>query len=79
MADKVTEMFAFVILDDGYGKCDEGIPAFNLNGIAMPLVGADMLRMNSLRPLVKQLTRNGSIVELRKFTQMEVIEVFDDE
>lgn len=75
MADKITEMYAFVILDDGLGKGNEGIPAFEKNGLIHPLVGADMARIESLRPHAQKLVDKGFQVEIRKFTNMEVLEV----
>lgn len=76
MPDKINEMFAYVITDDGLGKGDEGIPAIQLNEMAYPLVGADMERMVSLREAANSIAKTkGAVIELRKFTEMEVLEV----
>ncbi len=82
MSKKITEMYAFVILDDGMGKGDEGIPALSLPGIPfpMPMVGADMERVESLKKAATEagLAQHGKI-EIRRFTNMEVVETLESE
>lgn len=67
---RIEQMYAFIIVDtDG----TEGIPAFTTaSGMAMPLVGADMNRVNSLFPLAQALAdSHGKPIELVKFTNRE--------
>jgi hypothetical protein len=46
---KITELFAFVSI--GSDPDDEGVMAFQTNGGTwMPMVGADMTRVNELKP-----------------------------
>jgi len=64
---KIKEMFCFVSVDPGDGN--EGIITARMGSMAMPLVGADMDRVESLVPLVKKLQKeSGTIVKLLKFT-----------
>ena len=72
---RITEMFAFILLDDDN---TEGIPAFNAKGIAMPLVGADMARVDSLRPIAQQLAKDmHKKITLAKFSVREDLEVLE--
>jgi hypothetical protein len=51
---KITEMFAFVATDK---NGDEGVMGFLEQGGAwVPLVGADMDRVDSLRPIAREIT-----------------------
>lgn len=80
MNKKITEMYAFVILNDGLGQGDEGIPAFKMGNMSMPLTGADMERIDSIRPIAQDAANSsGSKIELRHWTQMEVLEVLEPE
>jgi hypothetical protein len=71
---KIDAMFAFVVEDTG--PEDEGLIAQNIGSMWMPMVGADMDRVNNLRPLAaaigKQLNKK---IKLLKFTNREEIEV----
>lgn len=78
MENKITEMYAFVVIDDGMGQGNEGIPALRINGMAMPMVGADMARVNSLRKIAQDMTEDHGRIELRKFTSMEIVEVYEE-
>lgn len=73
---KITEMYAFVC-EDGPG--DEGVLGIlGEDGKWLPLVGADMERVDSLRPLVLELARvTKKPVRLLHFTHMETIEVIN--
>lgn len=75
MPDKITEMYAYVVLDDGLGKGNEGIPAMRVGDMTFPMVGADMARMECLRPYAEKLVKEGQKIELRKFRLGEVLEV----
>lgn len=72
---KITEMFAFIAEDAG--PDDEGIPAEFMQGAWMPLVGADMARMESLRPVARRLAAAlGKPIKLVKFsTRTEIEEI----
>ncbi len=63
---KITELFAFIAVE---GPEDEGIIAMMLGDKWMPMLGADMKRMESLRPIAQNIaTINGQKVILAKFT-----------
>jgi len=70
---KITEMYAWICTEPDGG---EGVPAAEVNGVAMPLMGADVERAESLRPWAEFVAKQkGYPVKLVKFTNMEVIEV----
>ena len=72
---KIMTMYAYISEDDG--PDDEGVVAMKMGDTWMPLVGADMERMESLRPMAQEISRvTGKEVILAKFqarTDMEVI------
>jgi hypothetical protein len=70
----IEEMFAFISYDkDGN---DEGVCAFHGGyGVWMPMVGADMARVESLKPIAKILAKeSGKNIKLCKFSSRTVIE-----
>ena len=71
---RIDSIFAFVAEDSG--PDDEGvIGAMTVDGW-MPLVGADMARVNALRPIARAVAqRLGKPVKLLRFTKREVLEV----
>lgn len=70
---KVTELFAFVIADKN--EDDEGVPAFETRMGAMPLMGADFARADSLKPIAQRLaTQMGKPIRLLRFTHLEEVE-----
>jgi predicted peroxiredoxin len=74
---RIEQMYAFVMLDPEDNT--EGIPAFHGAGnMAMPMVGANMAMVESLRPLAKQLAEQSGVkITLCRFevrTEVEVIE-----
>ena len=74
MKKKIEEMFAFVSVDkDGH----EGVVAHFINSQWMPLVGADMERINSLVPFAKAIKeKTGLTIKLLKFGSIkEVLEI----
>ena len=73
---KITEMFVFA-MDQADGG--EGIPAFSRpDGLMIPLVGADLARVTSLRTVAQEFaTMAKSRVRLLKFTVREELEVFE--
>lgn len=71
---KITEMFAFIATEkDG----TEGILGFQTdNGVMMPLVGADMDRVDSVKGFAKLIGQHaGCNVTLAKFSIRENLEV----
>ena len=72
----ISEMYAFIVQDTS--PDDEGVIGFRdpSNGDWMPLVGADMQRAESLRPIAESVARDlGKNVVLAKFSVRENIEV----
>jgi len=75
---KINELFAFISTDEG--PEDEGIIASKIGDAWMPLVGADQKRVDSLRPLAKQIAQaTGKRVVLAKFTHREDVETIEAE
>lgn len=74
---RIDTMYAYICTDlDG----SEGVPALNPNkdGVVMPLMGAGMDRMLSLRPYAVHIAKTmGRKVTLCKFTTREEVEVFE--
>ena len=74
MSDKIEEIYAFIELDPKDGN--EGITAFPINDMLFPLITADTARVDQLRPLAQHIANStGRVIELRKFSKMEVLEV----
>lgn len=75
---KINELFAFISTDEG--PEDEGIIASKMGDAWMPLVGADQKRVDSLRPIAKQIAQaTGKRVVLVKFTHREDVETIEAE
>lgn len=72
---RIDEMFAFVCLDD---DGTEGIPAIQTPMGPVPLLGADLKRIDSLRPYAENLSKTGKKVTLVKFTNRVELEVFGE-
>lgn len=71
---RIEEMYAFITEDTG--PDDEGIIGMNTPQGWMPFVGADMARVESLRPLVLQIAKDlGKEVKLLHFTKREELEI----
>ena len=71
---KIESIFAFIAVDRE--PDDEGIVAAYLNGSWMPLVGADPARVESLRPIAKQVAQTtGKKVTLARFKVREDLEL----
>ncbi len=67
---RIDEMYAFIAEDTG--PDDEGIVATNRDGVWIPMVGADMELVESLRPLARQLARTlNKTIKLIHFTNRE--------
>ena len=74
---RIEQMYAFVALDPADNT--EGIPAFaGPRGEPMPMVGADMKRVEQLRPIARQLARQiGVKITLCRFEVRTELEVID--
>lgn len=71
---RIETVYAFIVVDD---DGTEGIPAIQSpEGGWVPLVGADLERVSSLRELVPFVAR-GKRVTLAHFTRRQDIEVFE--
>lgn len=70
---RIDEMFAFVVIDE----TGEGVTGFmGPNGQWFPMVGADMARIDQLRPMAHELARmSGKEIRLLKFSRREELEV----
>jgi len=67
---RIEEMYAFVAEDSG--PDDEGVVAMSVSGVMMPLVGADIVRVESLRPIARSISaQTGKKIKLLHFTQRE--------
>lgn len=68
---KIEEMFVFIAHEaDG-----EGVPAYKLGNMMMPLVGADRERVASLRTLAQEVADvTGCKITLARFTTREDLE-----
>ena len=77
---RISEMFAFIAEDAG--PEDEGVVATSIHHplgvIHMPLVGADMARVASLRPKALAIARaSGKRIRLVRFSLREELEVIE--
>lgn len=67
---RIEEMYAFVAEDSG--PEDEGLVGMATSSGWMPLVGADMARVESLKPIAKNISaRTGKKIKILHFTQRE--------
>lgn len=71
---RIEEMYAFVAEDAG--PDDEGVVGMNTGLGWVPLVGADMARVESLKPIAQQIAKQtGKKVKLLHFTTREELEI----
>jgi hypothetical protein len=73
--DSISIVYAFIATDhDG----TEGIPAFVApNGMMMPMIGADMDRVETLRPIAEDMAlHKGVSITLAKFEKRTDLERF---
>lgn len=72
---RINQVFVFVIVDeDG----TEGVPAVIENGTLMPLMGADMARVDSLKELVmRDPMFRGRRITIKRFSHREQIGTID--
>lgn len=69
---RISELFCFAVIDD---DDIEGVPAIQTATGAMPLVGADMDRVESLKVVARALqVASGKKVRLYRFTGKQEIE-----
>lgn len=72
----IDKLFAFITADSG--PEDEGVIAFYEGGAWFPMVGADMKRIESLRPIAEQLAKDvGKPIRLVHFTNRVEVEVIE--
>jgi hypothetical protein len=76
--EKITEMYAFVSVDEG----GEGLVGMTMNiqgkETFMPFVCSDKDRMESLKPIAKNMAKaHNKKIKLIKLTQREELEVFE--
>lgn len=73
---RITELYAYVIADRS--PDDEGVPAMNVGGGALPLMGADLGRATSLRKYAQEIADHfGKPVRLLRSTGLEEIDVVE--
>lgn len=75
---RIDRVFAFVMIDqDG----NEGVPAVSMpSGLVMPLMGADLERVESLRPLAEMFaSKTGSTITLCVFGDRREVEIIRPE
>lgn len=75
---RIEQMYAFVALDPKDNT--EGVPAFRdpLTGDPMPMVGADMKRVDSLKPVAEAMAKQGGVkITLCRFEIRTELEVFE--
>jgi hypothetical protein len=69
---KITEMYAFVMEDAD--EEDEGVMGMSMGEWMLPLVGADMSRVDSLRPHADKIAEAaGKPYKILRFSQREDI------
>ena len=74
---KIEVMYAYIAHEKGDSD-DEGVTAFKLAGVWLPMVGADEARMKSLKSTAQEIANEtGQKITLVKFsvrTDLETIE-----
>lgn len=73
---RIDSLFAFVVVDD---DGSEGVPAFpGPGGVLMPMMGADLARMDLLEPMAQLLaTTLNKQVTLCRFLTRDELKVID--
>jgi len=70
----INQMYAFVSEDSG--PDDEGIVGFHTDTGWMPMVGADMDRIKSLKPIAQAIAKEtGKKIKVLCFTNREELEI----
>lgn len=71
MTLKIDEMFAFIAVEED----GEGLPAFQMGDMLMPLVAADSARVDSLRRMAQAICNaSGMQMKLVRFSVREELE-----
>ncbi len=71
--EKIEKMYAFIAVDSE----GEGIVSFRLGNQHMPMVGADMARVVSLKEMAQRISNETKTsIKLCVFTERKEIEVF---
>lgn len=66
----IKEMFAFITVDPD--TQDEGVLGFKGSEGWMPMVGADMTRVDDLKPLADQVSKSmGLTYRIKRFTYID--------
>ena len=74
---RIEQMYAFVAEDSG--PDDEGVVGFMANTGWMPMVGADMARVESLKPIAQHIvSTTGKKIKLLRFTNREEMGLIED-
>ena len=68
---KIERLFAWICQDE---TGEDGIPAVEVGGQMVPLIGSDMARMESLRTAAMSVVAEGKPIRLCMFSQMTVLE-----
>ncbi len=69
---KIERLYAWIATD---ATGEDGIPAMRSGDVAMPLIGSDKDRIESLRPYAEAIAlREGYPIRLVEFTTMVVLE-----
>lgn len=74
----IDQMYAFVAVDEEDGT--EGICSYQTSIGHMPLIGADMARVDSLRPIAQEIATAANLeVRLIRFTNRTDVETLTPE
>lgn len=74
MSFRITTIHAFTCVGE---DDEEGVIAFHTPMGWMPMVAADLTRLDQLRPMAKKIAEEkGKVVVLKRFSQIEVIETY---
>lgn len=70
--DRIDDIYAFIATD---AAGNEGLPAFVADGVAYPLVAADVKRLHCLYPMAKHIAdESGQTLRLYRFRGRELLD-----
>ena len=73
---RIEQIFVFAALDKS--PDDEGVAAFKTGEGWMPMVGADLKKVDQLRPIAEEIAhKTGKKIRVLKFTLREELEVIE--
>ena len=76
---RIEELYAYIAHEPG-DPDDEGVTAFKLEGVWLPMVGADEARMKSLKGQAQMIANStGHKITLVKFSTKTVLETIEPE